>query len=236
MTTESLRDPSPPALGESRGRVLDVLRAGAGPVGVQEIAERVGLHSNTARFHLDGLVDAGLAERRAEGQGRPGRPRMVYVATPSDLPAGQRSYRLLAEMLTGLVSDTLPEPGPAAEKAGEAWGRYLAERPTPGRQVDVEEGLRRLSAVLADVGFEPDPVEHPGTDDGTDGGTDPGRMVLPLRHCPFREVAQQHGEIVCSLHLGLMRGVLAETRAPLAAERLDPFVDPSLCLAHLRPA
>ena len=29
---------------------------------------------------------------------------MEYVATPSDVPAGQRSCRLLAEMLTGLVA------------------------------------------------------------------------------------------------------------------------------------
>jgi predicted ArsR family transcriptional regulator len=89
--------------------------------------------------------------------------------------------------------------------------------------VDADEGLRRLSTVLADVGFEPEPVddsEHP---------------VIPMRHCPFREVAEQHREVVCSLHLGLMRGVLAETHAPLVAERLDPFVERSLCLAHLRP-
>ena len=223
MTEQPLTDPSPTALGESRARVLDVLRAIDGPAGVQEIAERVELHSNTARFHLDGLVDVGLAERRTEGQGRPGRPRMVYVAMPSDVPAGQRSYRLLAEMLTGLVTETLPEPGAAALKAGEAWGRYLAERPAPGQEVDSAEGLRRLSTVLAEVGFDPAPVD------------DSERPVIPLRHCPFREIAQQHREVVCSLHLGLMRGVLAETRAPLAAERLDPFVDASLCLAHLRP-
>jgi predicted ArsR family transcriptional regulator len=223
MSEEPLTDPSPAALGESRSRVLDLLRALNGPAGVQEVAERIGLHSNTARFHLDGLVDAGLAERQKEGQGRPGRPRMVYVATPSDVPAGQRSYRLLAEMLTGLVTEQLPEPGAAAEKAGEAWGRYLAERPTPGQEVDAAEGLRRLSTVLAEVGFDPQPVD------------DAERPVIPLRHCPFREVAQQNREVVCSLHLGLMRGVLAETRAPLAAERLDPFVNPSLCLAHLRP-
>lgn len=223
MSDQLLTDPSPSALGESRGRVLDVLRAIDEPTGVQEIAEQVGLHSNTARFHLDGLVDAGLVERRTEGHRRPGRPRMVYVAIPSNVPAGRRSYRLLAEMLTSLVTETLPEPGPAAERAGEAWGRYLAERPAPGQLVDADEGLRRLSTVLADVGFEPEPVddsEHP---------------VIPMRHCPFREVAEQHREVVCSLHLGLMRGVLAETHAPLVAERLDPFVERSLCLAHLRP-
>jgi predicted ArsR family transcriptional regulator len=46
-------------------------------------------------------------------------------------------------------------------------------------------------------------------------------------------VAAQHQDVVCSLHLGLMRGVLAEVRAPLKTDRLEPFVEPSLCLAHL---
>jgi hypothetical protein len=30
-----------------------------------------------------------------------------------------------------------------------------------------------------------------------------------------------------------MQGLLAELDAPLEAERLDPFVEPSLCVAHL---
>lgn len=40
---------------------------------------------------------------------------------------------------------------------------------------------------------------------------------------------------MCSLHLGLMRGALKEVRAPLGVDRLEPFVGPSLCLAHLTP-
>jgi predicted ArsR family transcriptional regulator len=224
MSEHTLTDPGAGlVLGESRGRVLDVLRAAGQPMGVQEIAEQVGLHPNTARFHLDGLVDAGLVERQAEERSEPGRPRMVYAATATDLPAGQRSYRLLAEMLTSLVADTLPQPGRAAEAAGQAWGHYLAERPAPSQRVDAAEGVRRLSTVLADAGFAPDTVE------------DSQRPVIPLRHCPFREVAEQHQDVVCSLHLGLMRGVLAEVRAPLEADRLEPFVEPSLCLAHLAP-
>lgn len=225
MSEQVLTDPETrPVLGESRARVLEVLRAAGEPVGVQDIAEQVGLHPNTARFHLDGLVDAGLAERQTEERSQPGRPRMVYIATTTDVPAGQRSYRLLAEMLTSLVADTLPEPGKAAETAGEAWGRYLAERPAPSQKVDAAEGVRRLSTVLADAGFAPDRVE------------DVDRPVIPLRHCPFREVAEQHRDVVCSLHLGLMRGVLDEVRAPLKADRLESFVEPSLCLAHLAPA
>ncbi|NKQ52441.1 helix-turn-helix domain-containing protein [Amycolatopsis sp. K13G38] len=225
MSEQALTDPEArPVLGESRARVLDVLRAAGDPVGVQDIAEQVGLHPNTARFHLDGLVDAGLAERRTEERSQPGRPRTVYAATAADAPAGQRSYRLLAEMLTSLVADTMPEPGKAAETAGEAWGRYLAERPAPSQRVDAAEAVRRLSTVLADAGFAPDEV------------ADADRPVIRLRHCPFREVAEQHRDVVCSLHLGLMRGVLDEVRAPLKADRLEPFVEPSLCLAHLAPA
>jgi predicted ArsR family transcriptional regulator len=210
-----------PVLGETRGRVLDVLRTAGGPMAVQDVARSSGLHPNTARFHLDGLVDAGLAEREAEDRSLPGRPRMLYRATASDVSTGRRSYRLLAEMLTSLVADALAEPDRVAVAAGEAWGRYLADRPAPSRRIDAEEGLSRLSAVLAEVGFAPgEPAD----------ATDP---VIPLRHCPFREVAEQHRDVVCSLHLGLMRGVLAEVRAPLLANRLEPFVEPSLCLAHL---
>ncbi|WP_213450674.1 helix-turn-helix transcriptional regulator [Rhizomonospora bruguierae] len=224
MLKQALNDPDPaPVLGDSRGRVLEVLRAAGEPVAVQEVAQRSGLHRNTARFHLDGLVDAGLAERETEDRRLPGRPRIVYSAVASNVPAGQRSYRLLAEMLTSVVTEALPEPARAAVTAGEAWGRYLVDRPAPSQRVDAAEGVRRLSTVLADLGFDPG---EPG---------DPANPVIPLRHCPFREVAEEHREVVCSLHLGLMRGALAETRAPWVADRLEPFVQPSLCLAHLRP-
>jgi predicted ArsR family transcriptional regulator len=237
-----LTDPDPAGgLGQSRRGVLEALRAAGVPLGAQQIAERTGLHPNTARFHLDGLVDAGLAERQAEEPTGPGRPRVVYRANAADTPAGVRSYRLLAEMLTSLVADTLPEPGPAAVAAGQAWGRFLTPRPAPLERVDADEALRRLSAVLADIGFAPGPPEEEVAPTGPGARRAPraaragvGR-VIPLRHCPFREVAAQQQAVVCSLHLGLMQGVLAEVRAPLHAHRLDPFVQPSLCLAHLTP-
>ncbi|WP_218156799.1 hypothetical protein [Amycolatopsis saalfeldensis] len=123
--------------------------------------------------------------------------------------------------MTTLVVGELPRPRRAAIAAGREWGRSLAERPMPSERVDAEDGIRRLSTVLAGAGFAPGAVD------------DAEKPVIPLRHCPFREIAQQHRDVVCSLHLGLMQGVLAEVRAPLTARRLDPFVEPSLCLAHL---
>lgn len=59
---------------------------------------------------------------------------------------------------------------------------------------------------------------------------------IRLRHCPFQNLAEQHGEVICSVHLGLMQGALSAMRAPVSVDRLDPFVEPDLCVAHLAHA
>jgi predicted ArsR family transcriptional regulator len=201
--------------------VLGVLQAASADLGVSEIAERVRLHPNTTRFHLDGLVDAGLARRTIEDRAAPGRPRALYAASPDSAGVGRRSYRLLAEILTSYLASQVKQPDQASLRAGEAWGRFLTERPAPFRQVDAATATRRLVQTLDDVGFAPEAV-----------AVRRKRQIL-LRHCPFRETAEEHPHVICALHLGLMRGMLAELDAPLDAERLDPFVEPNVCVAHL---
>jgi predicted ArsR family transcriptional regulator len=208
-------------LGRSRADVLDVLRAADGQLGVREVAQRVGLHSNTARFHLEALVEAGMAVRRAEDREVPGRPRIGYRAV-TDSPAGGRRYRLLAEMLTSLIAGTMLAPGKAAEETGREWGAYLAEQPPPYQRLTAAESVARLTAIMTELGFAPQP-----------GAGDAGQYRLDLQHCPFREVAERHQDVICSLHLGMMRGALTRMRAPLGADRLDPFVEPGLCVARL---
>lgn len=59
MDTEQLLAPEESTpLGRSRADVLDMLPAAEGPLGVREIAQRMGLHANTARFPLEALVEA----------------------------------------------------------------------------------------------------------------------------------------------------------------------------------
>lgn len=210
-------------LGRRRAEVLDLLRAAGSPLGVQDVADRVGLHVNSARFHLDALVEAGLAARAPRARSTPGRPSMAYQAVDGRVAAaGQRHFRLLAEMLTSLVAGMLPDPGQAATQAGREWGRYLTEQPAPYQRLSAGEAIERLTATLEDIGFAPDPPyeEEPPS-------------VLRLRQCPFREVAEGHQDVVCALHLGLMQGALAQMRAPVTADRLEPFIEPSLCLARL---
>jgi predicted ArsR family transcriptional regulator len=215
--------PETPVLGASRARVLEALQTAGTSLGVGEVAAKVGLHANTARFHLDGLVEQGLAERASEERATPGRPRALYTARRGSVPAGRRSYRLLAQILTSYLANASRQPEKAALRAGEEWGHYLAERPAPFRRTDAATATRHLVQTLDDIGFAPEPV------------TTGRRRQILLHHCPFREAAEEHREVVCTIHLGLMRGVLAELDAPLDAQTLEPFVEPDLCITRLAP-
>ena len=62
--------------------------------------------------------------------------------------------------------------------------------------------------------------------------TDGTQYQLPAA-VPFREVAQNHQDVVCQLHLGLMQGALAQMRAPVTTDQLQPFAEPSPCIANL---
>ncbi len=222
MDVQALLTPDAGApLGQSRAHVLDLLRAAGSPAGVRDIADQAGLHPNTARFHLDALVDAGLAARAPKERTTPGRPSMAYRAVAGGETMGRRRYRLLAEMLTSLIAGMLPKPGEAAGEAGREWGRYLTEPPPPYQRLDAGEAVGRLTATMAEIGFAPEAV------------TDGTQYQLRLRQCPFREVAENHQDVVCQLHLGLMQGALAQMRAPVTADRLQPFAEPSLCIAYL---
>lgn len=211
-----------PALGKSRRRVLAALCSAAAPLGVREVAGRVGLHVNTTRFHLEGLVTIGLAQRTTEDTVQSGRPRMLYTATYLDPRTGRRSYRLLAQILTGYFAAQLPWPAEAGRLAGEAWGRNRASQCAEGR-AGTADAVAQLMQTLDEIGFDPQLV-WVGTE----------HQVL-IHQCPFLEAAAEYPEVVCSVHLGMMQGVLAELHAAVQTQRLDPLVDASLCVAHLGP-
>ncbi|MDQ0687381.1 putative ArsR family transcriptional regulator [Streptomyces achromogenes] len=224
MATSQERD-GREQLSERRRAVFDAVRAAGAPLGVTEVADQLDVHPNTVRFHLDALVAHGHVERTLEQPSGPGRPRTVYAPQPGMDRGGTRRYRLLAQMLLSQLASTGPGAEAAATDAGRAWGRYLVDQVPPSRELTAEEAVGRLAAMLDDLGFDPQLAGD---------GEAPG--PVRLRHCPFLELAEEHGTIVCPLHLGLMQGALAELRAPVEATGLEPFAEPDACLAHLAPS
>lgn len=193
-----------------RADVLDALRATSTPVTITQLARSLDVHPNTVRFHLDALVGTGQVERVESGRHGPGRPPQLFRAAHRMDPAGPTRYRMLAEILTlALAADDDPEA--KALDIGRSWGRTV-EPPAAGSAVDA------LVRVLDEFGFAP---EQPVT------------AQLRLRHCPFLEIAETSSAVVCPIHLGLMQGALENWQAPVTVDRLEPFVEPDLCLAHL---
>jgi predicted ArsR family transcriptional regulator len=207
----------------SRARILAEL-ADDGPLDTRELALRVGLHANTVRVHLGALADAGLVAAAAVApQGR-GRPRLAYSANGEAPDQGGRRYRLLAEILTTLVARSGGDSTAQLEEIGEAWGHHLVESPPPLSSLSDAEAVGRLVELLAQIGFEPELESKPRS------------RQIAMRPCPFLELARRHQEVVCPIHLGLMRGALAELGATTRATKLEPFVRPDLCVAHLAGA
>lgn len=218
MPDPEFTDP-PGTAGGRQEEVLALLRAAETPLSASDVAERIGLHINTARFHLDGLADSGAVTRTVERRHQPGRPRVLY--TVGGQSPGPRSFALLAEMLAGLVASTEPATA-AVTDTGRAWGSHLIQRPAPAQQLDSDEAADRLLRLLEAVGFQPTVSRH-------DAQTD-----IRLNHCPFREVAERHTEVVCGLHRSLIDGALDELHTPLHLQTLTPFVTETACAVTLR--
>lgn len=203
----------------SRARILEELRTG-GPQDSRELGRRVGLHPNTVRFHVEHLAEAGLVRAVTGPAAGPGRPRVLYEAVEDVDPGSGDGYRLLARILAGYLA-SIDDPRRVAEEIGREWGGYLTERPAPFAGLSAEDAVERVTRLFTELGFMPEAV------------VEDGRRRILLHRCPFREVAREKPEVVCSVHLGMLRGALAELGAPLEATDLEPMVQPTLCIAHL---
>lgn len=186
------------------------------------MAERTGLHPNTVRFHLDRLEADGLVRRQVRRGGEHGRPPLVYTAAAvPDSGNEHHNFGQLAKVLAQLITDTNPDPVGSAIESGRAWGLELVAGSPHAHAQSQEDAVTTLVEILAQLDFAPKVSDEDGD------------ITVLQRHCPFLEVAQNHQGVVCSVHLGLMRGVLEGLEAPVVAERLIPFAGPNGCQAYL---
>ncbi|HZE17153.1 MAG TPA: transcriptional regulator, partial [Mycobacterium sp.] len=68
-------------------------------------------------------------------------------------------------------------------------------------------------------------------------------QTIRLHACPVRELARAHPEVACSLHRGMLQGLLTnaanakgsakKSPRPLLEAELEPFVEPELCIARV---
>ncbi len=225
MTTDTALDTSDARIhralaSPARARLLELLEQRTHDVA--ELADHLDLHVNTVRGHLKVLEDARLIRSSPEQRHGPGRPRLTYTAVEPSTPRTDPGYRLLAEMFVGFVGRELDEPERRARQLGSAWGRYLVDTPPPSADIDSDAAIQQVVELLGRLGFDPSLQTEAD-----------GRVCVRLRRCPFLEVAREHPDVVCSVHLGLMRGAFEGLGADVEVSDLIPFSDAASCIGHL---
>ncbi|MCL2784639.1 MAG: helix-turn-helix domain-containing protein [Propionibacteriaceae bacterium] len=189
------------------------------PLTVDQIAKRVGLPPNTARFHLESLVDAGLATRETQTRSTPGRPKVAYMGTlPTQTHERAQGFRLLAEIMAATVAQSNGDAGEWMYKVGTEWGRFLTSRGDSSQPVDETKLLRRLMDKLDALWFAPEVVSE-----------DP--PVALMHNCPYLDSARRH-IVMCQLHAGMINGSLEEMRSGYRLARLRPMLPGHKCEAE----
>lgn len=189
------------------------------PISIADLAVVTGLHANTLREHLDALTAAGLVRRERSPAARRGRPAWLYSAVPDDeLPTGVAEYAGLASALVEVIEKTSTTPRKDAIEAGRRWGRRLAGDGGPGSGGEAD-ARRRVVRLLDGLGFAPQP--------------DARHAVARLTRCPLLEAANRSPEIVCGVHLGIVRGALEVYGGDAERADLLAFSEPGACRLEL---
>jgi predicted ArsR family transcriptional regulator len=200
----------------TRARLFSLLAELRRPAGTEELAERLDLHPNGVRVHLERLRDAGLVGRERVRQSR-GRPRDMWLISPNARPAGEPpvGYAQLGRWLARVI-----KPGKLNLRQVESTGREIGRELAPDGACTAEA---KMHATLVSLGFQPRREANRA-----------GVLTYRLCNCPYREAVRQNADVVCALHRGITRGLLDEIDPTSTLCAFLPR-DPSLagCLIEL---
>jgi len=201
---------------DTRFRLYHYIGLAGRPVSVREMSRRLSLHPNTLRPHLRRLEEAGLVSREIRKTASVGRPQTLYSARAAEQEE-TRDYRLLAEILSGLVRERRAMD--EARDQARQWGAYLVAQggPKPGVRLPARRNLAILQEAMARAGFDPRFRREDGS------------IEVTLRECPFRDLADDHRELVCTIHRGLIEGMLGGLKPTLAMREFRPFAERGIC-------
>jgi len=212
----AVADPDDALSQPTRARLFELLGELKQPAETAQLAERLGLHPNGVRLHLERLAEAGLIERARVRTAR-GRPPDSWTIAADARPGGRApsAYHDLGRWL----ARALRAPSGGVRRI-EATGREIGRELAPDDPVHVRE---TLEITLTTLGFQPT-VEPQAGD----------CLKICLRNCPYRDAVRENQPAICALHKGITRGLL-DVLVPEA--KLDAFVprdpDEAGCLIEL---
>ena len=228
-------------ISKARAAVLARLRAIDGTLSVEQLALQTGQHANTAREHLEALVEDGYATKAAapkEGRGRP-----AWLYQPAPAPAGPVGYAALAAALAQHLATHSENPAAEGETAGRAWARAMPPASTKASGAEPKasgaepkaSGAYRTGAKLSAAGAKATrsrvatALEQAGF--GVQKNRDATELTLTV--CPIVEAARENPDVVCAVHLGLVKELMAGSGLSEENVALLPFAGPGICTLHM---
>jgi predicted ArsR family transcriptional regulator len=200
----------------TRARLYELLAELGGPAGTAELADRLDLHPNGIRVHLERMERDGLVLRTQVRQ-PVGRPRDAWTLAPAARPGG-RAPRAYADLVRWLARAMARDA--RGRRRAEATGREV------GREIAPEKGTvadGTLELVLSRLGFQPEVKSRAGD-----------RFAVRLCNCPYRDAVRENRDVVCTLHRGITRGLLDELEPDATLEDFVPHdPDQAGCLIEL---
>lgn len=186
-------------LSPKQREVLSVLQKFPQGARAAEVAKKMGMHVNTARGHLDELVNAGAVRVvTAPAQGR-GRPSLIFQVRVPDNRSVAEEYVTLISVLIKALADKEQLNDYASEQAREL-GREWAKTAASNHGA---EALGSLHRMMREMGF--DPVTSAEQFDQE------GRTDVELHACPFVTAGVEPSPFVCAIHDGYLEQAAADS-------------------------
>jgi predicted ArsR family transcriptional regulator len=192
-----------PLARDTRVRLFELLGQLGRTATTDELASTLELHPNGIRRHLEQLQLAGLIRKDSVRQPR-GRPKDGWSIDPDARPGGEppRGYEELGRWLARAIPAG-PDNLRQIEETGRAIGRDLPSSGAVGADAD-GGGLQDFERAVSWLGFAP----H--SDPPAAGERE---LTYRLTNCPYRQAVQENQPVICTLHKGILSGLL-ETLEP----------------------
>ena len=189
------------------------------PLTAEALAEKLSLKSITVHHHLRVLARAGLIDEIGPKRtGKSGRPRTLFrlSSNTTSLQFPPRQYQMLADLLMGVLSETLPkaELRERSRAIARANGRKLAEA------LVQRSGLARwkLSDLrkcfvedhASEMGFAPEVIEETKSS-----------LRYGLHNCLYLEMAKKHPDFLCEMDRPLLQTLLQKVGLQADAQQVS---------------
>ena len=243
-------------------RVLEVVEGAGQPISSAEVAKTLKLHPNTAREHLDALLNAGLVTTLPMRTGKRGRPTLLYSVTTLDPNQILSTY---LDVITA-TAISLAEGSDGVAQAiavGKNWAGLTCPQPAQtGFQgtsgVSSAEAASAAAATSDAVAAEPSHLSETGANTAAEAnmtqrlenaiaqlrpiftvmGFAPelAKNKLVLHSCPFAKGGWPH-PLVCIIHEAYIAELLTRSSGVRVVSSAELKLHPQLastCLVELK--